>query len=190
MVALIEPETARLKLRQWRATDRGPFAALNADPRVMECFPAPLARAASDAMADRCQTLIAERGWGFWAVEERAGGRFIGFVGLNVPSADLPFSPCVEIGWRLARPFWGQGLATEAAAAALHVGFEHLDLAGIVAFTATGNTRSRAVMTRLGMEPSADTFLHPAVPADSPLREHCLYRLSRESWRAAPPVTR
>lgn len=108
-------ETQRLRLRQRRPSDRAAFAALDGDPRVMACFPSTLDRAASDAMADRCAALIARRGWGFWAAEEKAGGQFIGFVGLHVPSSELPFSPCVEIGWRLAFPWWGKGLATEAA---------------------------------------------------------------------------
>lgn len=96
-------------------TDRDPFAALNSDPRVMEFFPTPLTRAESDAMADRCESLIHECGWGFWAAELKTNGRFIGFVGLHTPSAQLPFSPCVEIGWRLAYEHWGKGLASEAA---------------------------------------------------------------------------
>jgi len=107
----IEFQTTRLLLRQWTPADRAPFATMNADPRVMRHFPALLSRAESDAMADRCQALIEERGWGFWAVELKASGAFIGFVGLHTPSATLPFSPCVEIGWRLAADYWGQGSA-------------------------------------------------------------------------------
>lgn len=175
-------DTSRLRLRPWRAEDRAPFAALNADPRVMEFFPAPLSQAASDAMVDACSALIAERGWGFWAVEIKTSGQFIGFVGLNVPTAELPFSPCVEIGWRLAADYWGQGLATEAATAALAFAFETLELPEIVSFTALGNRRSQAVMARLGMLRSSETFEHPKVPVGHPLREHCLYRLSRERW--------
>ncbi|EGV32434.1 GCN5-related N-acetyltransferase [Thiorhodococcus drewsii AZ1] len=182
MVNPIELETKRLRLRQWRAEDREPFAALNADPRVMACFPSTLDRRASDTMADRCEALIARRGWGFWALEAKEGGRFIGFVGLHVPELELPFSPCVEIGWRLAYSHWGRGLATEAARAALRVGFEHIGLTEIVSFTAVNNARSRGVMHRLGMQPSNATFEHPAVPLGSPLREHVLYRLARESW--------
>ncbi|MFD2111891.1 GNAT family N-acetyltransferase [Thiorhodococcus fuscus] len=182
MVDLIELETERLRLRQWRAEDREPFAALNADPEVMAFFPSTLDRCASDAIADRCEALIARRGWGFWALEAKEGGRFIGFVGLHAPELELPFSPCVEIGWRLAHAYWGRGLATEAARAALRVGFERIGLAEIVSFTAVINARSRGVMQRLGMQPSSATFEHPAVPLGSPLREHVLYRLSRESW--------
>lgn len=187
MVDLIEFDTQRLRLRQWRAADREPFAALNADPQVMAFFPAPLERAESDALADRCQSLIAERGWGFWAVETRAAREFIGFAGLHTPAATLPFSPCVEVGWRLAGRYWGRGFASEAARGALRVGFELLELPEIVSFTAVCNLRSRAVMERLQMREAADTFGHPAVPVDSPLRVHCLYRLSREQWLAGGP---
>ncbi|WP_420997112.1 GNAT family N-acetyltransferase [Cupriavidus sp. 30B13] len=176
-------ETPRLRLRQWRAADFAPFAALNADPLVMACFPAPLERAASDAMALRCQGLIAARGWGFWAAERKADQAFIGFVGLHEPAAALPFAPCVEIGWRLAHAYWGQGYATEAAQAALQFGFARLRLAEIVSFTALPNVRSRAVMERLGMLP-AGTFEHPAVAPGSPLRPHWLYRLPAARWQA------
>lgn len=181
MAELIEFETERL--RQWKAADREPFAAINADPRVMEFFPALFTRAESDAMANRCESLIQERGWGFWAVELKDVGDFIGFVGLHTPSALLPFSPCVEIGWRLAFEHWGNGLASEAARGTLRVGFQSLGLEEIVSFTAVGNRRSRAVMERLGMRESG-TFDHPQVPEDSPLRLHSLYRLSRSCYDA------
>ncbi|MGA2341568.1 MAG: GNAT family N-acetyltransferase [Steroidobacteraceae bacterium] len=182
MNAPIEFETQRLLLRQWRAADRQPFAALNADPIVMAHFPAPRTREESDAMADRCERLIGERGWGAWASEIKATGEFIGCVGLNIPQHDLPVSPCVEILWRLARAHWRQGFATEAARGALHIGFEVLRLAEIVAFTPPSNTRSRAVMERLGMQMDATTFEHPGVPDGHALRTHCNYRLSRDKW--------
>jgi RimJ/RimL family protein N-acetyltransferase len=181
---LIEIDTSRLRLRQWCSADREPFAALNSDPRVMEFFPALLSRAESDAIADRCQSLIAERGWGFWAVESKNTGEFIGFVGLHTPTDALPFSPCVEVGWRLDRKHWGKGYATEAARAALRVGFVQLTLSEIVSFTSVGNIRSRAVMERLGMLYTGETFEHPDVPVGNALRKHCLYRLSRELWQA------
>jgi RimJ/RimL family protein N-acetyltransferase len=178
MAELIEVETERLRLRQWKPADRVPFAALNADSKVMEFFPAPLTRVESDAMADRCQSLIEERGWGFWAVETKATQEFTGFVGLHTPSAELPFSPCVEVGWRLAFQHWGKGFASEAAREAIRVGFHLLDLREIVSFTTVRNFRSRAVMVRLGMQ-AVGTFEHPQVPASSGLRQHCLYRLER-----------
>lgn len=180
MVELIEVETARLRLRQWKPTDRVPFAALNADSRVMEFFPSLLTRIESDAVADRCQSLIEERGWGFWAVEAKANQEFIGFVGLHTPSAELPFAPCVEVGWRLAFQHWGKGFATEAAKEAIRVGFQLLGLLEIVSFTAVRNLRSRKLMKRLGMQ-AAGTFGHPHVPESSDLREHCLYRMERSS---------
>jgi RimJ/RimL family protein N-acetyltransferase len=181
MSELIEFETERLRLRQWRAADREPFAALNSDPKIMEFFPSVLSRVESDAMADRCEALIQERGWGFWAAELKACGRFIGFVGLHAPSAELPFSPCVEVGWRLAFEYWGKGLASEAARGAVHVGFHSLGLKEIVSFTAVGNRRSRAVMERLGMRESG-TFEHPQVAESCALRLHCLYRLPKDCY--------
>jgi RimJ/RimL family protein N-acetyltransferase len=184
MTGLIEFETERLRLRQWLPTDHEPFSALNADPRVMEFFPAPLDRAASDTMADRCESLIAERGWGFWAAETKDTHEFIGFIGLHIPIPELPFSPCVEIGWRLAFQYWGKGFATEAAHGALRVGFGSLELLEIVSFTSVFNLRSRSVMRRLGMQETSETFEHPNVPVGSPLRQHCLYRLSRMQWLA------
>ncbi|SEA91180.1 GNAT family N-acetyltransferase [Variovorax sp. YR216] len=181
MVACIEFETERLRARRWRDGDREPFAALNADPRVMAFFPAPLSRAESDALVDRIEAGFDERGWDLWAMEERASGAFIGFVGLSVPRPDLPCSPCVEVGWRLARAFWGRGYATEAARGALRVGFERLALPEIVSFTAARNLPSEAVMKRLGM--AADgTFEHPRIAVGHPLRLHTLYRLTREAW--------
>jgi len=179
MAELLEFETKRLRLRQWKVADRDPFAALNSDPRVMEFFPSPLTRAESDAMANSCESLIHERGWGFWAAELTTNGRFIGFVGLHTPSAQFPFSPCVEVGWRLAYEHWGKGLASEAAKEAVRVGFHSLGLREIVSFAAVGNNRSRAVMERLGMRESG-TFEHPQLPEGSSLRLHCLYRLSSD----------
>ena len=176
---IIEPETERILLRQWRPSDKERFAALNADPKVMEYFPSILTRHESDKIGDICTALSAERGWGFWAAELKASGELIGFVGLHVPLDDLPFSPCVEIGWRLAHEHWGKGYATEAAEEALRVGFEVLKLEEIVSFTTMGNFRSQAVMRRLGME-MIDTFDHPALPDDSMLKQHCLYRINRK----------
>ncbi|CAM3198321.1 GNAT family N-acetyltransferase [Cupriavidus taiwanensis] len=178
-------ETGRLRLRQWRDEDYAPFAALNADAQVMRYFPAPLTRAESDAMAGRCRSLIAQQGWGVWVVERIADDAFLGFVGLHEPAAALPFAPCVEIAWRLARQAWGQGYATEAARGALAYGFGRLALNEIVAFTTLANARSRAVMERLGMRQDAEGFDHPALPPGHPLRPHCLYRLPRAAWLAS-----
>ena len=174
----MEFETERLRLRQWKTADRAPFASLNADARVMEFFPARMDRAESDKVVDRCQSFIEERGWGPWAVELKDTREFVGMVGLYIPSKELPFSPCVEVLWRLAFDHWGKGYATEAAKEALRIGFEVLELPEIVSFAVVHNRRSRAVMKRLGMRESG-TFEHPSLPPDSNLRLHCVYRLTR-----------
>lgn len=174
---LLEPETPRLLLRQWQPEDYPVFAALNADPEVMRYFPAPLTSEQSDAVAQLCQQLIELFGWGFWAVELKSSGEFIGFCGLHTPVDPLPFAPCVEIGWRFARPFWGQGYATEAATAAMQAGFDQLQFDELVSFTTAENQRSVAVMQRLAMQPDG-TFEHPALPVGHPLRHHVLYRKS------------
>lgn len=179
---IIEPQTERLRLRQWLPEDRAPFAALNADTRVMEYFPAPLERSESDALADRLESFISEHGWGFWAAELKGSNDFIGFVGLHIPPPAIPYSPCIEIGWRLAHGFWGHGYATEAAREALRVGFEDLGSAEIIAFTSVLNTKSRAVMERLRMVEEPETFEHPHVPVGNRVREHCAYRLSKDEW--------
>ena len=183
MSTVIQFETKRLFLRQWQISDYASFSELNADPEVMAFFPSTLSTGESDAMAKRCQSLIAERGWGLWAVEIKETHQFIGFVGLHTPLATFHFSPCVEIGWRLAAEFWGQGYATEAAYGALQVGFEVLHLPEIVSFTALLNKRSQKVMVRIGMHDVQENFEHPAVKIGSPLRTHCLYKLSFEQWK-------
>jgi RimJ/RimL family protein N-acetyltransferase len=172
--------TARLVLRQWREADLEPFARLNADPEVMRYFPAPLDRGQSDAMATRLHDLIEAQGWGLWAVERRDTGAMVGFTGLAVSRHPLPFQPCVEVGWRLDRGAWGHGFATEAAREALRVGFDELGLSEVVSFTTVTNTRSRAVMERLGMvRDPAEDFDHPARAEGEPLRRHVLYRSVR-----------
>jgi RimJ/RimL family protein N-acetyltransferase len=177
-------ETRRLRLRAWSERDLAAFAGLNADPRVMEFFPKPLERTESDALALRIREHFARHGFGLWAVEVPGVADFIGFVGLSVPSFRAPFMPCVEIGWRLAHDHWGRGYATEAARAALSVGFRDLTLDEIVSFTVPLNWRSRRVMERLGMTRSAfDDFEHPALPEGHVLRPHVLYRLNRRQWR-------
>lgn len=177
--------TARLRLRQFRDADREPFAVMNADPEVMEHFPGVMSREASDALVDRIQAHWTELGWGLWAVEASGVAPFIGFVGIARQNA--PGWPVVEVGWRLARPHWGHGYATEGAERALALGFERLDLDEIVSFTAPQNTRSRAVMERIGLHRDpADDFDHPRIdPARYPqLVRHVLYRISQPEWRA------
>ncbi len=178
-----EIRTERLLLRGWRDADRAPFAALNADPVVMEHFPHLLDRAGSDELVDRFDASWRQGGFGQWAIERAADGRFLGFAGLSRPSFDAPFMPALEIGWRLAREAWGQGYATEAALAAVAFGFDTLGLDEIVSFTVPANARSRAVMDRLGMtHDPQDDFDHPRLPVGHPLRRHVLYRLARAAW--------
>jgi len=175
-----ELSTPRLLLRGWRQDDREPFARMNADPMVRRYFATLLSRAESDALVDWHQDSFARHGFGFWAVELREPGTFIGFLGLCTPSFDAHFTPCVEIGWRLAAPFWNQGYATEGARAALAFGFDRLQLAEIVSFTTAANAPSRRVMEKLGMtRDPADDFGHPKIADGDPLRPHVLYRIRR-----------
>jgi RimJ/RimL family protein N-acetyltransferase len=173
----------RLRLRPWRDEDLPAFAALNADPEVMEYMPKCLSREESDASATRIREGLARFGFGFWAVEVFGVSDFTGFTGLSVPSYETHFTPCVEIGWRLARRFWGFGYATEAARLAMDYGFRSVGLEQIVSFTFVGNLRSRKVMERLGMTRTAeDDFEHPRLPAGHRLRPHVLYRMNRGAW--------
>jgi RimJ/RimL family protein N-acetyltransferase len=175
--------TPRLILRPWQDEDLEAFASLNADPKVMEFFPAMLSREESDNLAGRIQKEFLEKQYGLWAVEAPGMSRFIGFIGLHFQNFKAHFTPCVEIGWRLASPFWGKGYATEGARAALQYGFEKVHLSQIVSFTAKINTRSQKVMERIGMQTdSSEDFEHPSLPEGHPLRLHVLYRLSREEW--------
>lgn len=172
----------RVSLRPWRDTDLEPFAILNADPRVMAFLPAPLTRDEAAAMMARMQARLARQGWGHWALD--VGGRCIGFIGLSAPTFEAHFTPCVEIGWRLAHEAWGHGYATEGAQLALDHGFERLGLDEIVSFTTVANLRSLRVMERLGMtHDPADDFGHPRLPGH-PLQPHLLYRLRRDQWTA------
>lgn len=189
-----ELRTERLLLRPWREADLAPFASMNADPEVVEFLLGPLTRAESDAMVERIRTSWATKGYGLWAVEVLGGPEFIGYVGLSDAAFEAPFTPAIEIGWRLARPAWGHGYASEGARAALAYGYASLDLPEVLSFTATLNLRSRAVMERIGMvhQPGGD-FEHPRVPEGSPLRPHVLYRLTPEAVaqsRAAPAIAR
>ena len=173
-----ELRTERLVLRRWRPSDRAPFAAMNADPVVMEFYPSLLKPAESDDFVDRIEDHFERHGWGLWAVEVPGVAEFIGYVGLWPAAFEAHFTPAVEVGWRLAAAHWGRGYAPEAAGAVVADGFDRLGLAEIVSFTAAGNLRSQRVMQKLGMhrEPGED-FDHPNVPEGSRLRRHVLYRL-------------
>jgi ribosomal-protein-alanine N-acetyltransferase len=170
--------TPRITLRGWRSEDLAPFAALNADPEVMRYFPATLTRAESDAFAERIEEHLARHGFGLWAVELFGEVPFAGYVGLAIPAFQAAFTPCVEIGWRLARAFWGRGYATEAARAVVTFAFATLRLPELVSFTVPENLASRRVMEKVGMtRDPADDFEHPGLPAGHRLRRHVLYRL-------------
>lgn len=184
MTTPIRITTQRLQLRDWKESDREPYAEMNADPMVMRFFAGLMTREASDRELDGWQAGFDARGWGNWAVETRESPGFIGFVGLSIPRRALPFMPCVELGYRLARSHWGKGYATEGARAALHVAFEQLRLEEIVSFTPLVNLPSRAVMARVGMTTNPDEdFDHPdpALP-EGELKRMRLYRLGRETW--------
>lgn len=174
-------ETERLTLRQWRETDREPFAEMNADPEVMRFFPAVRPRADSCAAVDRFNAHLHRKGWGLWAVEVKQSGDFIGFIGLWPMPEGTP--PGTEVGWRLARPHWGKGYAPEGARAALHHAFAVLDLPEVVSMTTWRNTPSRRVMEKIGMtRDPGDDFVHPGVDPQWWGRPHVLYRLTARRW--------
>ncbi len=170
-------------LRQWKESDFLPFSQLNADADVMRYFPACISAEKSRKFFLAAQKTIKENGWGLWAVERKADNQFVGFVGLNEPSAALPCSPCVEVGWRLAKAYWGYGYATEAAKSALNYAFAELSLNEVVSFTSTTNKPSIAVMARLGMVNTEKNFHHPAIQPDNPLSEHVLYKITQRQWQ-------
>lgn len=178
--------TKRLMLRTWKEEDFEPFAQMNADPTVMRYFPSPLSRDESAQMFERIKAKIEERGWGLWAVSPLEGGEPMGFIGLNAvdkSTLNAPFSPAVEIGWRLRQEFWGQGYATEGAMGCLKYAFETLSLGEIVSFTAVQNQPSRRVMEKLGMHHHPkDDFDHPKIALGHPLKRHVLYRLTNKEF--------
>jgi RimJ/RimL family protein N-acetyltransferase len=183
MEPILELASARLLLRQWRDADLPEFAAMCADPQVMRYFPAPLSRSESASLIGRVRDHFAEHGFGLWALERKDTGQFIGFTGLGVVGFNAPFTPAIEIGWRLAREHWGLGYASEAAWTALRCGFDRLVLNEVVSFTAVSNLPSQKVMQAIGMHHDpADDFDHPRLAVDHPLRHHVLYRISREQW--------
>ena len=178
MNAYVTLSNDRICLRPWRDGDRDAFAAINADEHVMEFFQSCLSRTESDAMVGRIHEHFNKHGFGLWAIEVPAVVPFIGFAGLSVPRFNAHFTPCVEVGWRLAFEHWGHGYATQAARLVLGYGFATLGLSEVVSFTSEANHRSRAVMQRLGMRRDpAEDFDHPALPEGHPLRRHVLYRL-------------
>lgn len=184
MTAPVTLRTARLLLRPWRASDRVLFAAINADPKVMEHFPRTSTREESDAGADRIVARMEQQGFGLWAVEVPGIADFIGFIGLNPADAVLG-RPVLEVGWRLAAEHWGRGYATEGARASLAHAFDVLGKDEVVSFATTANQRSRHVMEKLGLvRRPEDDFDHPGVPPSWSGRRHVLYRITREQWRS------
>ena len=171
-------ETERLLLRRWTEGDRERFARLNSDARVMEFLPQRLPAPESDRLVERIQEHFRKHGFGLFAVELRRERRFIGYVGLHVPGFQAHFTPCVEIGWRLAADDWGRGLATEGAKAVVRYAFDALGLDSLVSFTVPANVRSIRGMEKIGMSRDpAEDFDHPNLPEGHALRRHVLYRL-------------
>jgi RimJ/RimL family protein N-acetyltransferase len=176
--------TPRLLLRPWRDSDSAPFSAMNADREVMEFFPEQLSHDESDHMIARIQAHQEKHGFCFFATEVIGKAAFIGFVGIQHVPFEAGFTPAVEIGWRLARPYWNRGLATEAAQAVLNYSFETLKLEEVVSYAVSGNMRSRRVMEKISMRHDhAADFDHPLLPVGHSLRRHVLYRLRRSEWR-------
>jgi len=174
--------TEKLILRQWHVDDYQPFAKLNANSEVMAFYPNKLTTFESDRFAQKLESLIKKRGWGLWAGECKVDSQFIGYIGLHDTEATLPFYPRIEIGWRLSRAYWGNGYATEGAKAAMQFAFEVLLLDEVISFTSVKNSRSQAVMRRLGMMNTGENFEHPAIPEGHPLREHVYYKMIRSDW--------
>lgn len=180
-------QTPRLVLRPWQDADRPAFFALSADPGLQEFLLPLTTQAMADAWIDRQVANQAAHGFCFWAVETRDGRALVGAVGLMHVSYEAHFTPAVEVGWRIARPFWGRGYASEAAAATFRHGFEALHLPAIVANASVGNARSRRVMEKLGMtRDPADDYDHPRFPEGNPVRRQVLYRLTRDAWLSRP----
>ncbi|CEG60563.1 GNAT family N-acetyltransferase [Legionella micdadei] len=174
----------RIRLRTWQPGDKSAFVLMNADKRVMEYFANTLTESETEALIARITSHFERHQFGLWAAELKETGDFIGFIGLSIPTFSSHFTPCVEIGWRLAHAYWGKGLATEGARAVLEYGFNQLNLDEIVSFTTASNQRSRRVMEKIGLtHREEDDFNHPNLPLTHPLSRHVLYRLSKSQWR-------
>jgi RimJ/RimL family protein N-acetyltransferase len=182
MEASLDLESERVLLRQWVESDVPSFVQLNSDPKVMQYFPQALTEQESRGFVSVMSSVIDENGWGFWAAELKSSGDFIGFVGLNIPRTILPFSPCVEVGWRLHKEYWGNGYATEGGRVSLAYAFECMKIDEVVSFTTKSNYKSRKVMERLGMENTGENFKYPDIPNEHPLSEHVLYKISKAQW--------
>ena len=167
-------ETPRLGLRDWKDKDTPLFAEMNMDKNVMGFFPSTLSNDETITMVERIKKFLSENNFGLWATEIKQTKEFIGFVGLSIPRSQSDFTPCVEIGWRLAHKYWGYGYATEAGAACLEYGLNELRLNEIVSFTSVQNLRSINVMEKIGME-YVKNFEHPLIEDGHRLKKHVLY---------------
>ena len=170
-------ETDRLLLRTWKKEDLAPFYQMNADSRVMQYFPATLSKNQSDDLAQKIQVEHDKKPYGLYAVEVPNISPFIGFIGLHYQNFEASFTPCIEIGWRLAFNYWGKGYATEGAKAVLAHAFSKLKLPEIVSFTAKINSPSIRVMEKIGMQKALE-FDHPKLPKNHPLQKHVLYQIT------------
>ena len=175
-------ESERLLFRHWRVSDRDAFYELNSHPDVMRFFPSILSREESEAYIDAIIDRLEKNGFGFWAVALKDTNEFIGFIGLNSPNIGLKIEPCIEIGWRLKKEFWGRGFATEGAKRVLRYAFDECQFEKVYSFTTIRNRNSENVMTKIGMKNTNKNFFHPKIPKEHPLCEHVLYVLTREDW--------
>lgn len=175
--------TDRLLLREWGNEDIEPFIALNRDKDVMEFFPSIYSPEQSTQMVGRIRDCYQQNGYCFYACELKQTAEFMGFIGFAKPGFESFFTPCVEIGWRLAKRFWGKGFATEGAAACLEYGFNHLGFIEIYSFTAVLNKKSERIMQKTGMV-KAGEFEHPSLSDGHPLKTHVLYKKAPEKSRA------
>lgn len=178
MPAEIFIETDRLYLRQWAEKDKQEYARLNANPEVMEFFPSVLTAVQSHEQLERLSNDIRRRGYGFFALERKSDGAFLGFTGISHPGFEAPFTPCIEIGWRIDKPYWGNGYATEAAIASLAYAFEWIGVKEVVSSTSIHNQRSEKVMKKIGMK-KENEFNHPLLPDGHSLQKHVLYKIAR-----------
>lgn len=176
-------ETERLILRTWTPEDVGPMAEISQDPQVMRYFPALQNLKQTQQLIEKVMAHYREHGFTLYALELKSDGTFIGFTGLLTPDFEAHFTPAVEIGWRLASAYWGRGYATEAARCVLHHAFMDIGLEEVVSFSAVANAQSRRVMEKIGLHHNPkDDFDNPKLAADSPLRRHVLYRLTRAEY--------
>ena len=171
-------ETERLILRNWQESDVAPFVEMNHDPEVMKYFPDLLSADETKNLVERFKLHFREHGFGFFAVELKSEKKFIGFVGLFIPSFEAHFMPAVEIGWRLSSKYFNKGFATEAAKKVLEYAFGELKLKEVVSFAAITNQPSINVMKKIKMTHDAkDDFQHPKLDKNHPLSLHVLYRI-------------